>query len=115
MRIIIFSQGDSITIPKNIIKLNKIDDIEILSVIEIANKGALKNKKLLFLKGFGIMQASKLGLIFLWKKILIKQGFQVLYCGWFGGFSFWAEKDDSRNIFQKVFRIVQFIGSGFRI
>jgi L-malate glycosyltransferase len=39
---------------------------------------------------------------FLWKKILIKQGFQVLYCGWFGGFSFWAEKDDSRNIFQKV-------------
>lgn len=37
----------------------------------------------------------------LWKKILEEAGYEIEYCGWFGGFNFWVEEQD-RYWLQKI-------------
>ena len=61
MNIVVICQEDNFVIPKNILKLKNIKDTKLISVIEISSKGALTNKKGLFLRGFGFLQFLKLG------------------------------------------------------
>ncbi len=61
MKIIIITQEDSFSVPKNIEKLVKLDFAEVVSVVNIDTKSSLVNKKNLFIKGFGLMQTFKMG------------------------------------------------------
>lgn len=46
---------------------------------------------------------------FEWKKTLEKNGYRVVYCGYYGGFDFWADIQ-KRGVFQKIgLKIVLFI------
>jgi len=64
------SQEDPFTIPQNIMKLDNLEFVEIISVITLNTKGSLFNKKLMFLKGFGVFQALKMGSVIGWEKLL---------------------------------------------
>ena len=70
MNIVVICQEDNFVIPRNIFKLKLIDNIKVISVIEISSKGSLINKKELFLKGFGFYQCFKLTSILILNKIL---------------------------------------------
>tara|TARA_B100000212_G_scaffold266425_1_gene205920 strand:- start:30 stop:815 length:786 start_codon:yes stop_codon:yes gene_type:complete len=70
LNIIVLSQEDSVSIPKNIIKLNKLKFVNILLVSCIDAKGALVNKKTLFFKGFGLFQSMKMALLLVYNKLI---------------------------------------------
>ena len=72
LRIAILSQDDPFAVPQNIMKLNDLEIVEIISVVTINAKGSLSNKKMMFFKGFGIFQALKMGLVIGWEKLLNK-------------------------------------------
>ncbi|MCF8323666.1 MAG: class I SAM-dependent methyltransferase [Leadbetterella sp.] len=38
---------------------------------------------------------------FIWADLLEKRGYSILYCGYFGGFSFWVDKE-KRSFFKKL-------------
>ena len=61
MKIMILTQEDAFVIPKNILLLaEKCENVEICEVVNIQSDGALVNKALLFLSGFGVLQMGKL-------------------------------------------------------
>ena len=62
-KILIITQQDYFFIPKNIKKI--IDNFgytNIVSIIQIDNKSSINNKRLYFIKGFGLIQSVKYGL-----------------------------------------------------
>lgn len=59
-------------IPKNIMKLNELNKVDIVSIFTLNTKGSLSNKKMMFIKGFGILQSLKMGLAIGWAKLLDK-------------------------------------------
>ena len=63
-KILVITQEDSFVIPKNIFILKDIKNIDVVAAVKINSIGAVKNKKNLFLKGFGYYQVSKMSLIF---------------------------------------------------
>jgi methionyl-tRNA formyltransferase len=72
IRLAILSQDDAFVIPKNIMKLNDIICVKIVSVITLNTKGALTNKKMMFFKGFGMIQSIKMGWVVGLGKLLEK-------------------------------------------
>lgn len=38
---------------------------------------------------------------YMWKKILINKGYEIIFCDWFGGFDFWVDKE-KRNFLKKI-------------
>lgn len=63
LRVAVLTQEDSFVIPENIKLLGKMDSIELVAVVKIDAAGSLVNKKILFIKGFGLSQAIKMGLV----------------------------------------------------
>lgn len=63
MRIVIATQEDSFVIPENIERVRAIPGVEIVKIIVIDAKGSLVNKKSFFIKGFGLRQSAKMGML----------------------------------------------------
>lgn len=70
IKVAVLTQEDSFVIPKNISLLSNIKEIDLCLVCRIDSSGSLHKKKMLFIKGFGIMQACKMGLLIIINKIL---------------------------------------------
>ncbi|WP_326984837.1 formyltransferase family protein [Chryseobacterium sp. MYb264] len=70
MKIIILTQEDSFSVPRNIEKLIKLGFVEITEIIDIHTKSSLVNKKDLFIKGFGWAQTVKMGLTVVSHKVI---------------------------------------------
>ena len=70
LKVAVLCQNDSFVIPNNIKLLTELNEIELVAVVNIKHAGSLENKKLLFLKGFGFIQTSKLGLIAFFDKVI---------------------------------------------
>ena len=70
VRLAVLTQEDSFVIPKNIKLLGKMNSIELVAVVKIDAAGSLVNKKTLFIKGFGLSQVIKMGLVSAFNRIL---------------------------------------------
>ena len=57
IKVAILTQDDSLVIPRNINKINALENIRIEIVVCIKSKGALAQKKMMFVKGFGLFQS----------------------------------------------------------
>ncbi len=66
----VLTQEDSFVIPENIKLLGKMEAIELIAVVKIDSLGSLVNKKMLFIKGFGVIQVVKMGLVSTFNQIL---------------------------------------------
>lgn len=51
---------------------------------------------------------------FEWKQIIESEGFKIIYCGWFGGFDFWAEKKGNGLVGNAVIKLLNFSGKLLR-
>ncbi len=70
MKVIIITQEDSFTVPKNIQKVINLDFVEVLRVVNIDSKQSLVNRKQLFIKGFGLIQSIKMGILVVFDKVM---------------------------------------------
>ena len=70
MKIFIITQEDSFVIPKNMQLLADANFINIAGACIIKSKNSLSEKKSLFIRNFGILQVSKMGIILTANKIL---------------------------------------------
>ena len=70
LRIVVITQNDDRLIPNNIRLLSEVIDVEILAVLEVTGGAAMRNKAILFLKGFGFVQFIKLFLKRLFSELL---------------------------------------------
>ena len=70
VRVAVLTQEDSFVIPENIKLLANMDSIELVAVVKIDATGSLVNKKTLFIKGFGLSQVIKMGLVSTFNGIL---------------------------------------------
>ena len=70
IRVAVLTQEDSFVIPENIKLLDSLESIELIAVVKIDGTGTLENKKLLFIRGFGLIQVGKMGLVLTFNKIL---------------------------------------------
>ena len=71
MKIVIITQEDSISIPKNIEKIARIQDFEIKLIVNINSKYSLANQKKIFIKSFGLAQVYQMGLKLSINKLLV--------------------------------------------
>lgn len=60
LRVVIVSQDDVFVIPKNAHLLCQIENADVVAIVETTGPAAVASQTLLFLKGFGIWQFSKL-------------------------------------------------------
>ena len=70
MKLVILTQEDSFTIPRNIEKIFMISGVELLLIVNIKSKYSLENNKKIFLQGFGILQVSKIGFRSIIRKLM---------------------------------------------
>jgi len=70
VKIAVITQEDSFVIPLNIEKIIRHDGVEVPLVAIIDVPGSLVNRKSVFLRGFGPLQASRMGLRLTWIKAL---------------------------------------------
>lgn len=70
MKIFIITQEDSFVIPKNIQLLADANFINIAGACIIKSKNSLSKRKSLFIRNFGILQVSKMGIILTVNKLL---------------------------------------------
>lgn len=70
IKVAVLTQEDSFAIPRNIKLLGQLESIELVAVVKIDSAGSLVNKKALFIKGFGITQVIKMGLVSMLYRLL---------------------------------------------
>lgn len=70
IRLAVLTQEDSFVIPENIKLLDQMEFIDLIAVIRIDAPGSLENQKILFMKGFGLIQVGKMGLALLFNETL---------------------------------------------
>jgi folate-dependent phosphoribosylglycinamide formyltransferase PurN len=70
MKLVILTQEDPFTVPKNIHSLASLPGVELLQVVVLNAKGSLINKKAYFIKGFGPWQSARMGLALLFARSL---------------------------------------------
>jgi methionyl-tRNA formyltransferase len=63
IKVAVLTQEDSFVIPQNIKLLYDMKSIDLTAIVKIDSAGSLVNKKLFFLKGFGLFQVGKMGLV----------------------------------------------------
>ena len=63
IRVAVLAQEDSFNIPGNIKLLGEMKTVDLVAVVKIDSKGSIVNKKDLFVKGFGLTQAGKMGFV----------------------------------------------------
>ena len=69
-KIAVLCQDDVFVIPRNIKILSNLQNIDIVSIVNINSAGSLTNKKIFFLKGFGFYQFFKMGLLSIFYKLI---------------------------------------------
>lgn len=69
MKIVIFTQNDMFFIPKNVKKIIDLEEVREIVIID-SKRGSLINKKIQFYKWFGLFQCAKMGIIFLFYKVM---------------------------------------------
>ena len=70
IRLAVLTQEDSFAIPANIKLLDQLEFIDLISVVKLDGPGSLENQKILFMKGFGLIQVGKMGLALLFNEML---------------------------------------------
>lgn len=70
MRIVILAQEDGWVIPANILRLAAVPGVRLVQVVSLHVKGALVNKKSMFIDGFGYLQAGRMAAAMAWAKAL---------------------------------------------
>ena len=70
IRVAVLTQEDSFVIPENIKLLGEMKNIDLIAVIKIDAAGSLVNKKALFIKGFGLFQVGKMGLVSIFNALI---------------------------------------------
>ena len=70
VRVAVLTQEDSFVIPENIKLLGESENLELVAVVKIDAPGSLENKKSLFIKGFGLIQVVKMGLVLIFNQVL---------------------------------------------
>ena len=70
IRLAVLTQEDSFAIPANIKLLDQMEFIDLIAVVKIDAPGSLENQKILFMKGFGLVQVGKMGLALLFNNML---------------------------------------------
>lgn len=63
LRVAVLSQADAVAIPKNIVTLAKNDVVDLVTVVDLNVSGALVNQRMLFLKGFGLIQCAMMAVV----------------------------------------------------
>jgi methionyl-tRNA formyltransferase len=63
VNVAVLCQNDNFVLPANIRRLSRLKKIKLVAVVNIDHKGSLVNKKMLFLRGFGIFQVARLALV----------------------------------------------------
>lgn len=63
LRVAVLTQEDSFVIPENVKLLGELENLDVVAVVRIDAVGSLVNKKLLFIRGFGVIQVMKMGLV----------------------------------------------------
>ena len=61
MKIAVITQEDYFVIPQNVEKILALDAVEVVLIVTVHTKGALVSRKSIFAKGFGPVQAGRLG------------------------------------------------------
>lgn len=69
MKIIILTQDDHFFIPQNIEKIVLLKDVEVLLIAVLNTKGSLMNRKRFFIKGYGLCQSVKMGMLLYKRKL----------------------------------------------
>lgn len=95
LRVVVITQHDSFVIPKNLYILSKVSNTKIFKVIVQSSKSSLNNKKLHFVKGFGLLQSAKLGI-----KIAIN--YFISYLDRLSGFNMLAIPKSIKNVCRKL-------------
>lgn len=70
MKIVIITQDENFVIPINIQKIIDLDDVLVEEIIIVDSRGSLINRKILFLKGFGFYQFTKMAFLIFMNKFL---------------------------------------------
>ena len=70
VRVAVLTQEDSFVIPENIKLLGELENLELVAVVKIDAPGSLENKKSLFIKGFGLIQVVKMGIVLIFNQAL---------------------------------------------
>lgn len=69
MKIVIFTQNDMFFIPKNVKKIIDLEEVQEIVIID-SEKGSLINKKFQFYRWFGLFECAKMGVVFLFYKVV---------------------------------------------
>ena len=69
MKIVILTQDDHFFIPQNIKKIILLKDVEVLLIAVLNTKGSLMNRKCFFIKGYGLCQSVKMGMLLYKRKL----------------------------------------------
>ena len=70
LRVAVLTQEDSFVIPENIKILGDLETLELVAVVKIDAAGSLVNKRSLFIKGFGLIQVTKMGLVSIFNQVI---------------------------------------------
>ncbi len=70
IRVAVLTQEDSFVIPGNIKLLGELENLELVAVVNIDAAGSLVNKRSLFIKGFGLIQVAKMGIVTMFNQVL---------------------------------------------
>jgi len=79
MRIVIITQEEYFVIPRNIEKVIALNDIEVELIVVLDAGGSLINRKSFFVKGFGLIQSSRMAV-----RVMKARAIDILdqFCGW---------------------------------
>lgn len=66
LRIAVITQNDLFAIPRNFDLLCSSDFVEVTELTVINSVGSLENKRVLFVRGFGLLQSAKMGVATFW-------------------------------------------------
>jgi folate-dependent phosphoribosylglycinamide formyltransferase PurN len=69
-RVVVLTQADGLVIPQNILRLSALEGVEVIGVIQIDSSGSLTTKSRLFMEGFGVKQAAKMGVVIYWSRLV---------------------------------------------
>ena len=70
MKVIIITQEDSFAVPENIQRIISLDFVTVQKIVNIDSSFSLVNQKKLFVEGFGVAQAAKMGLKVIGNKVM---------------------------------------------
>jgi folate-dependent phosphoribosylglycinamide formyltransferase PurN len=70
LRVVILSQEDALSIPRNVTRVAALPGIALLAVFTVDAKGSLVNRKRSFVRGFGWRQCARMAAVLVWAGLL---------------------------------------------